>query len=453
MTSVEYDNLGLLLSSSISGRRTTCEYNEQTRQIGGRGNALSNSSGVRYRGQLYDAATDQVYLRNRFYSPSLGRFMSMDPKGMVDGPNMYNYAGGDPVNRWDPMGTEIQYLTNPGVAVHMIPSMDEGQTELTRRLMNDGKVHFFQSPEHLARVLGNEKNREHYARKVGTTMTGILGDILQGKLNSLARRVQREQAREFNRTFPRRLTMDDQFDHEWAAMGMTSPAVGRLNRQLIADEYNILTGIKGIIGLTKSILSLPALLKAGAGGADDLVRFGGSITAGAATLSVEMPAAVAMNPALLKKWLILVAGQIDGIAATDAMQGAVYVGFRSLNMSGGEGFHRVISNKSRLIRPAPDAEHHIFTKKWRRLFKKKYDIDVDDFVVDVDDLTHQALHAGKKALNNNAGWWDEMLMSRIREAERLRGTLSKQEVLEIGDELLKRFRLDHLPKHRYSNAP
>ncbi len=25
---------------------------------------------------------------------------------MVDGPNMYNYAGGDPVNRWDPMGTD-----------------------------------------------------------------------------------------------------------------------------------------------------------------------------------------------------------------------------------------------------------------------------------------------------------------------------------------------------------
>ncbi len=40
--------------------------------------------------------------------------MSMDPKGMVDGPNMYNYAGGDPVNRWDPMGTETRALIKDG---------------------------------------------------------------------------------------------------------------------------------------------------------------------------------------------------------------------------------------------------------------------------------------------------------------------------------------------------
>ncbi len=33
---------------------------------------------------------------------------------MVDGPNMYNYAGGDPVNRWDPMGTDWKWNAGKG---------------------------------------------------------------------------------------------------------------------------------------------------------------------------------------------------------------------------------------------------------------------------------------------------------------------------------------------------
>jgi RHS repeat-associated protein len=72
----------------------------------GAGLALNNTSGPRYRGEMYDAGTDQIYLRNRCYDPSTGRFLSLDPAGMVDGPNMYGYCGGDPVNRSDPMGTD-----------------------------------------------------------------------------------------------------------------------------------------------------------------------------------------------------------------------------------------------------------------------------------------------------------------------------------------------------------
>ena len=49
-------------------------------------------------------ATAITCLRNRFYSPDLGRFISSDPLGLVDGPNTYGFCGGDPVNRMDPMG-------------------------------------------------------------------------------------------------------------------------------------------------------------------------------------------------------------------------------------------------------------------------------------------------------------------------------------------------------------
>ncbi|MCZ7648880.1 MAG: polymorphic toxin type 43 domain-containing protein [Planctomycetota bacterium] len=66
-----------------------------------------------YRGQLHDAGTGEIYLRNRQYNPALGRFTAWDPIGYSGGLNTYNYAGGDPVNRWDPMGTLVLIRGKP----------------------------------------------------------------------------------------------------------------------------------------------------------------------------------------------------------------------------------------------------------------------------------------------------------------------------------------------------
>jgi RHS repeat-associated protein len=47
---------------------------------------------------------DLYYLRARFYSPQLQRFISEDPIGVAGGPNFYGYANGDPVSLNDPLG-------------------------------------------------------------------------------------------------------------------------------------------------------------------------------------------------------------------------------------------------------------------------------------------------------------------------------------------------------------
>ena len=59
----------------------------------------------RYCGEQYDNETDSIYLRARYYSPSLGRFTTEDPA--KDGNNWYSYCAGNPVNSWDPSGLAI----------------------------------------------------------------------------------------------------------------------------------------------------------------------------------------------------------------------------------------------------------------------------------------------------------------------------------------------------------
>lgn len=62
----------------------------------------NDANPFRYCGEYFDRETDSIYLRNRYYSPGTGRFITEDP--VRDGANWYVYCGNNPVNRWDPTG-------------------------------------------------------------------------------------------------------------------------------------------------------------------------------------------------------------------------------------------------------------------------------------------------------------------------------------------------------------
>ena len=71
----------------------------------------SRSRGVQgprsWMGSLIEAGRDasgQMYRRNRYYDPAIGRFTQEDPIGLAGGLNLYGFAGGDPVNFSDPFG-------------------------------------------------------------------------------------------------------------------------------------------------------------------------------------------------------------------------------------------------------------------------------------------------------------------------------------------------------------
>jgi RHS repeat-associated protein len=58
--------------------------------------------------------TGLVYLRNRWYSPLLGEFLSQDPTGYRDAYNLYAYGAMDPINNTDPLGLASRGLTGAG---------------------------------------------------------------------------------------------------------------------------------------------------------------------------------------------------------------------------------------------------------------------------------------------------------------------------------------------------
>lgn len=85
-----------------------------------------------YTGRQYDPETGLYQYRARYYSPRLGVFLSTDPVGTKDDPNLYGYVGLDPVNATDPTGacptcifgavigffsqTYIEFRRNPNIA-------------------------------------------------------------------------------------------------------------------------------------------------------------------------------------------------------------------------------------------------------------------------------------------------------------------------------------------------
>ena len=58
-----------------------------------------------YTGRRLDTETGLYFYRARYYHPGLGRFVSRDPIGYIDGANMYRYAASNPIVFADPWGT------------------------------------------------------------------------------------------------------------------------------------------------------------------------------------------------------------------------------------------------------------------------------------------------------------------------------------------------------------
>ena len=94
------DPEGVRLTFNSTGTITAgASYNAYGNVVAG---GLSSVTPFGYAGGYTDP-TGLIYFVNRYYDPSTGQFLSVDPLvGITDQP--YEYAGGDPVNGSDPLG-------------------------------------------------------------------------------------------------------------------------------------------------------------------------------------------------------------------------------------------------------------------------------------------------------------------------------------------------------------
>lgn len=60
----------------------------------------------RFSSKYTDTETGVIYYGRRFYSPTLGRFISRDPIEEAGGINLYAFCGNDSVNGWDRLGMD-----------------------------------------------------------------------------------------------------------------------------------------------------------------------------------------------------------------------------------------------------------------------------------------------------------------------------------------------------------
>ena len=92
-----YDGHGNLVNGKDNSSTTVYDaYGNKTEDIG------IGDAPFGYCGEYTDSESGFVYLRNRYYDPSTGSFITEDP--VKDGNNWYGYCAGNPVNGWDPSG-------------------------------------------------------------------------------------------------------------------------------------------------------------------------------------------------------------------------------------------------------------------------------------------------------------------------------------------------------------
>lgn len=70
----------------------------------GRSSTEVSQKRYRYTGKERDEETGFYYYGARYYAPWLGRWISCDPAGLVDGSNSYRYVKNSPINTTDPTG-------------------------------------------------------------------------------------------------------------------------------------------------------------------------------------------------------------------------------------------------------------------------------------------------------------------------------------------------------------
>jgi RHS repeat-associated protein len=127
-----------------------------------------------FNGLPHDFALGVVDMRARLYRPTIGRFLSPDPLGLVDGSNRFAFAGASPLSFRDPFGLAAKASRDGAVEPFRIhPSVLEYHTQQAQEM---AEVEFFLRQQYNAQVRAEEAEAARAElRKTGRLFANALG--------------------------------------------------------------------------------------------------------------------------------------------------------------------------------------------------------------------------------------------------------------------------------------
>ncbi|MEP3047168.1 MAG: SpvB/TcaC N-terminal domain-containing protein [Roseibium sp.] len=125
----------------------------------------------RYVGKERDGATGLYYYGARYYVAALGRWLSADPAGFNDGPNLYLYVGGNPVTYTDTTG--LAKITKPSLAdlKKSLSSWKTKQKNAEKRVKSAEKLYKSNPSQHNANKLAKARKERGTAKGMVTRYT------------------------------------------------------------------------------------------------------------------------------------------------------------------------------------------------------------------------------------------------------------------------------------------
>ena len=102
-----HDHLGS--TRSLRSSSATEIWDREYTPYGATFEGASGDERFMFTGHQWDGETGLYYAPHRYYSPFQARWTTRDPLGMIDGPNVYAYVRGNPVNAVDVDGLFSQY--------------------------------------------------------------------------------------------------------------------------------------------------------------------------------------------------------------------------------------------------------------------------------------------------------------------------------------------------------
>lgn len=180
----EQDRLGSVISvSDASGAVTPYAYGPYGEPQSWAG------SRFRYTGQIAIPEAQLYHYRARAYDPVMGRFLQTDPIGYDDGPNIYAYVHGDPVNGTDPSGNGPTGYDSDGYFRDFNPSCADGYHNVV--CLTPGP-----SPEFAYQTIGGEHSStlDNITAAIPKVENCALAQVAANKLASVLEGVSKESA-------------------------------------------------------------------------------------------------------------------------------------------------------------------------------------------------------------------------------------------------------------------